>query len=61
MIHCIAILFTFFSKEFAKNGFRNLESLADVIALGNPCNLTISLKNKLATLDASLVFMQGIK
>jgi len=45
MIHCIATLFPLFSKEFAKNGFRNLESLYDVIACGNPCNLIISLKD----------------
>ena len=31
MIQCIATLFPLLSKEFAKNDFRNLDSLYDVI------------------------------
>ena len=45
MIHRIATLLPLFSKEFSKNGFQNLKSLYDAISFGNPCNLTISLKN----------------
>ena len=39
----------------------NIVSLSETILLGNPCNLTIYLKNKLATWVASLVLNQGIQ
>ena len=39
----------------------NLVSLSEIILLGIRCNLTTSLKNKLATCVTSLVLKQGIK
>ena len=39
----------------------NMVSLSEAILLNIPCNLTTSLKNKLATCVASLILKQGIK
>ena len=39
----------------------NVVSLSEIMLLGNPCNLTTSLKNWLETCVASLVFKKGMK
>ena len=51
----------FFFHKVLQKCLTYMVSQSKIILLGNPCNFTIPLKNKLATWVASLILKQGIK
>lgn len=59
LLNC-SVVPNFFHSVF-KKWIINLLSLYDVILIGNPCNLIISLKKSLAILITLLVFLYSIK
>src|SRR3954466_11629223 len=50
-----------FPQSVFQKYLTNLTSLSETIVLGTPCKHTISLKNRLATCDASSLLWQAIK